>query len=167
MLDQKIAKPKEATKKIISLLDFAGLGFLICVFIMGIEVISRYLFNSPQIWVQDAVVMLVGSCFAIGGAVSLLEGKHIRIVAIYDIMSPRVKLWLDMLSYLIALAYLIPVGFGAYVNVRLSLKVHETTGTSWDSPLPMVLKTVLFISLVIMTLTALTKLWSLVRNLKR
>lgn len=144
--------------------ELASYGFAICVAIIGFEVVMRYGFNAPRIWVQDMVVMLVGGCFAIGGIVVLYEGSHIRITAIYDNVPERVQRWLDLLAAIVAAAYLALIGYGAWVNARLSIKLHETTGTSWDSPLPMILKTVLLVSAGIMCVIAVTQIF---RSMKR
>lgn len=144
--------------------EFASYGFAICVSIIGFEVVMRYGFNAPRIWVQDMVVMLVGGCFAIGGIVVLYEGSHIRITAIYDNVPARVQRWLDLLAAIVATCYLTLIGYGAWVNARLSIKLNETTGTSWDSPLPMILKTVLLVSAGVMCVIAVTQIF---RSMKR
>ena len=144
--------------------EIVSYGFAICVVIMGYEVVMRYGFNAPRIWVQDMVVMLVGACFAIGGIVVLFEGTHIRITAIYDSMAEPVKRVLDLLAASIATIYLALIGYGAWVNAHLSIKLNETTGTSWDSPLPMVLKTVLLVSAAVMCVIAVTQIY---RSMKR
>ncbi len=144
--------------------ELVSYGFAVCVAIMGLEVVMRYLFNTPQIWVQDMVVMLVGSCFAIGGVVVLYEGTHIRITALYDQVPKRVQRALDLLAAVVAAVYLALVGYGAWVNARLSLTLNETTGTGWDSPLPMVLKSVLLVSAILMAIIAVTQIY---RSFKR
>lgn len=157
-------EPKSDLPAVLKPFEFASFGFAVCVVIIGFEVVMRYVFNAPRIWVQDMVVMLVGSCFAIGGIVVLYEGAHIRITAIYDSVSERLRLWLDLLASIVASIYLVLIGYGAWLNAYLSISLNETTGTSWDSPLPMVLKTVLLVSAVLMALIALTQI---VRSGKR
>lgn len=144
--------------------EIASFGFAICVVIIGYEVVMRYVFNAPRIWVQDMVVMLVGGCFAIGGVIVLYEGAHIRITAVYDNTPEKLRKWLEVLSAVIALAYLSLVSYGAWINASHSIKLNETTGTSWDSPLPMVLKTVLLVSAILMAGIAFGQL---IRSLKR
>ena len=144
--------------------ELASYGFAICVAIIGYEVVMRYGFNAPRIWVQDMVVMLVGGCFAIGGIVVLYEGSHIRITAIYDNAPARVQRWLDVLAAVVGFAYMALISYGAWINARLSIKLHETTGTSWDSPLPMILKIVLLVSAGVMCVIALTQTY---RSMKR
>ena len=62
--------------------------------------------------------------------VVLYEGAHIRITAIYDNVPERVKRWLDLLAAIVATVYLALIGYGAWVNAHLSIKLNETTGTS-------------------------------------
>lgn len=144
--------------------ELASYGFAVCVAIIGYEVLMRYGFNAPRIWVHDIVVMLVGACFAIGGIVVLYEGTHIRITAIYDNVPERMQRWLDLLAAIVATVYLTLISYGAWMNARLSINLNETTGTSWDSPLPMILKTVLLASAGVMCIIAATQIY---RSMKR
>lgn len=144
--------------------ELISYAYFICVVSMGYEVVMRYGFNAPRLWVQDTVVMLVGSCFALGGIVVLYESAHIRITAIYDNVPEAVQRWLDVLAALVATLYLGLLTFGAWVNAQMSWRLGETTGTGWDSPLPMVLKTVLLISAALMAFVATTQV---IHSIKR
>jgi TRAP-type C4-dicarboxylate transport system permease small subunit len=144
--------------------ELSSYGFAICVAIIGYEVVMRYGFNAPRIWVQDMVVMLVGGCFAIGGIVVLYEGSHIRITAIYDNVPRHVQRGMDLLAALVASSYLALISYGAWINARLAIALNETTGTSWDSPLPMVLKTILLVSASVMCVIAVMHVY---RSIKR
>ena len=42
------------------------------------EVIARYFFHTPTIWVFDVTYMLYGTIFMLGAAYALHKGAHIR-----------------------------------------------------------------------------------------
>jgi TRAP-type mannitol/chloroaromatic compound transport system permease small subunit len=42
------------------------------------EVVARYAFNAPTIWVFDTTYMLYGTLFMLGAAYALHKGAHIR-----------------------------------------------------------------------------------------
>lgn len=146
------AKPSSPLVRLPS--ELISYAYFICVVIMGYEVVMRYGFNAPRLWVQDTVVMLVGSCFALGGIVVLYEGAHIRITAIYDNVPEALQRWLDVLAALVSMLYLGLLTYGAWANAQMSWRLWETTGTGWNSPLPMVLKTALLVSAGLMAIVA-------------
>jgi TRAP-type mannitol/chloroaromatic compound transport system permease small subunit len=65
------------------------------------EVIARYVFNAPTIWVFDTTYMLYGTLFMLGAAYALHKGAHIRTDFFWDQFSTRKKGWIDALSYVL------------------------------------------------------------------
>jgi TRAP-type mannitol/chloroaromatic compound transport system permease small subunit len=65
------------------------------------EVIARYLFNAPTIWVFDVTYMLYGTLFMLGAAYALHKGAHIRTDFFWEQFSVRKKGWIDTISYLV------------------------------------------------------------------
>jgi TRAP-type mannitol/chloroaromatic compound transport system permease small subunit len=63
------------------------------------EVISRYLFNAPTIWVFDTTYMLYGTLFMLGAAYALHKGAHIRTDFFWEQFSIRKKGLIDTASY--------------------------------------------------------------------
>jgi TRAP-type mannitol/chloroaromatic compound transport system permease small subunit len=63
------------------------------------EVISRYLFNAPTIWVFDTTYMLYGTLFMLGAAYALHKGAHIRTDFFWEQFSIRKKGLIDSASY--------------------------------------------------------------------
>ena len=52
-------------------------------FILFYEVIQRYVFNSPTIWVYELCGILYGIFFLLGGAYAQLYEAHIRVDCVY------------------------------------------------------------------------------------
>jgi TRAP-type mannitol/chloroaromatic compound transport system permease small subunit len=65
------------------------------------ECFSRYLFNSPTIWVLESSYMVNGSGFMLGCAYALHKGAHVRTDMLWEKFSERKKGTIDMVSYLL------------------------------------------------------------------
>jgi TRAP-type mannitol/chloroaromatic compound transport system permease small subunit len=65
------------------------------------EVIARYFFNAPTIWVFDVTYMLYGTIFMLGAAYALHKGAHIRTDFFFEAWSVRTKGIVDSIAYLV------------------------------------------------------------------
>jgi TRAP-type mannitol/chloroaromatic compound transport system permease small subunit len=64
------------------------------------EVVSRYVFSAPTIWVFDVTYMLYGTVFMLGAAYALHKGAHIRTDFFFEAWSTRTKGMIDSIAYL-------------------------------------------------------------------
>ena len=97
------------------------------------EVVMRYVFDSPTLWVFDITYMLYGTIFMLGAAFALLKGAHIRTDFFFERWSVRTKGIIDSTAYLlfffpsIFVFLLITWGEGWY-----ALQIHEVSEqTPW------------------------------------
>ena len=120
------------------------------------EVVLRYAFNAPTIWVHDMVIMLSAVCFVFGGAVASQRRNHIQMASYADKASPRVQRVLDVVCHVLSAVYLALFLHGALQFAIPSLKLMETSGRAWDVPIPAVLKAVLAIGIALMLLQTLS-----------
>src|SRR5262245_47250862 len=81
------------------------------------EVVARYAFNAPTIWVFDATYMLYGTLFMLGAAYALHKGAHIRTDFFWEQFSTRKKGVIDCISYV--------VFFFPSLTVLFFLSLHE------------------------------------------
>lgn len=63
--------------------------FIFTVAISFYEVVMRYAFNAPTIWVHETASFIGGCLFVYGGIYALSTNKHVRVVLIYDLVSDR------------------------------------------------------------------------------
>jgi TRAP-type mannitol/chloroaromatic compound transport system permease small subunit len=66
----------------------------------AIEVLMRYVFNSPTAWAADVTVMSSGTLFMLGSAYALLKGAHVRTDMLWEKFSDRTKGLIDSVTYL-------------------------------------------------------------------
>jgi TRAP-type mannitol/chloroaromatic compound transport system permease small subunit len=78
-----------------------ALSMLILVVIIGYEVVLRYFFHAPTVWVYETSFMINGSAFMLGCAYALLKGAHVRTDIFWENYSERRKGAIDLLSYLV------------------------------------------------------------------
>ncbi len=69
----------------------------LCVF----EVVTRRLFNAPNIWTLDVTSLFYATHFMVLAGYTLLHQGHVSVDIIYLRFSPRVQLFLKLFSYLI------------------------------------------------------------------
>jgi TRAP-type mannitol/chloroaromatic compound transport system permease small subunit len=92
------------TKQIDRFTDVIGLGVawlnVPLVLAVAYEVIARYFFHAPTIWVFDVTYMLYGTIFMLGAAYALHKGAHIRTDFFFENWSARTKGVIDSVAYL-------------------------------------------------------------------
>ena len=132
---------------------FIGLAvsnfYLMAAFCTLWEVVARYVFNAPTQWVFEVVMVLCATAWMLSAGFVTLKKRHIGITVIYLMASERVRWWLDLFAMLIGIFALYMLVSDTLVRAIESIDLVERGGTAWNSPLPMVLKTVLVSGLAI------------------
>ncbi len=129
----------------------------IIIFIEVIEVIRRYIFNSPTTWSWELATMLFGAHFMIAGAWVLKEDKHVRTDVIYGRLSPRWKALLDLVFFTgIFFAFVGVLIWKSTSNAIFSWTINERTFSMWGPPF-YPLKTVIAVSFILLGLQGLAK----------
>ena len=137
--------------------------FLLSVLFTCYEVLMGSAFRAPTIWVHDATTMLSATCFLFGGAYALQLGDHIRITFVYDHLPPRGRRLCDGLGLVLALAYLLGLGWFAGMQAWSSVRIVEMSGRAWNFPMPMVIRTALFLGTALLVLQAGAEVYKLLR----
>ncbi|MBK1699170.1 TRAP transporter small permease subunit [Rhodovibrio salinarum] len=134
------------------------------------EVVMRYVFNSPTFWVHETTTALAAFCFAFGGAYCVAIDKHIRVVLIYDAVSPHIRRWLDVGISFIGCAACALMSWACWTLVAKAFWMPsgqfrmETSGSAWNPPTPAIIKAVLFVMLCAMTVQFLLQA---IRHIRR
>src|SRR5262249_52183116 len=66
-----------------------ALSMLFLVASITYEVVARYFFHAPTIWVYEASYMVNGAAFMLGCAYALLKGAHVRTDIFWDNYTER------------------------------------------------------------------------------
>jgi TRAP-type mannitol/chloroaromatic compound transport system permease small subunit len=78
-----------------------SLTMLFLVLSITYEVVARYFFRSPTVWVYESSTMANGSAFMLGCAYALYKGAHVRTDVFWENYSERTKGVIDLISYLV------------------------------------------------------------------
>ena len=152
--------------------NLLSLLFIFTVAISFYEIVMRYIFNAPTMWVHESASFIGGSLFVVGGAYALANNKHVRVVLIYDQVSERTRHYLNIFHHLAGLAFTGMLVYGAWEitysswvtpfgDIRL-----ETSGSAWDPAFPSLLKAVILVVVCIMFIQFLLHLINEVSRLK-
>lgn len=140
--------------------------FLIAVAVSVYEVIADSAFNAPTIWVHDLTIMLCSACFFLGGAYAMKRLEHIRITVVYDLLPTNVKRWFDILTFSLALFYMLMLSYFTATAAIESIGLVERSGRAWDFPMPMVVRIFFCLGSVLLALQIASHLYRLVRGIE-
>lgn len=141
--------------------------FLFAVIVSVYEVLADFVFNAPTVWVHDLTIMLCSACFFLGGAYAMQRREHIRITVVYDYLPQAVKRVLDVVTYSLALFYLVLLSYFTTTAAIESIGLVERSGRAWDFPMPMVVRITFCLGSILLTLQVASHLHDLVRGINR
>ena len=78
-----------------------ALTMLFLVVTITYEVVMRYGFNAPTVWVYEASFMANGAAFMLACGYALYKGAHVRTDIYWENFSERTKGIIDMISYVL------------------------------------------------------------------
>jgi len=139
--------------------------FLVIVAIASYEVVMRYGFDAPTIWVHELSVALAAVGFLIGGPVVHQRRQHIAITYFLEHLSPRARDWAAAAGSLLALVFLGLLTHAASAQALQALVIMETSGTALNWPIPTLLKSTLALCSAAMLLQTLAQLFADIRRL--
>lgn len=132
-------------------------AMLLIVVIVGIiffEVTMRYVFFSPTLWVNEMSLWLGSMIYLLAGVYTMQRRGHIRITAVYDLVSRKVQRMFDFMALLVVVVY-------AFAMIRASWDVAldtllrwEKFGTAWDPPIPATVKPLVLIATFLVAVQA-------------
>lgn len=83
----------------------SGLVLLFVTFSMFVDVILRYFFNRPSIWVTEITTYLFLYIIFLGTAYALQEGMHIRVTFLLDLFNEKVTRIINLITALFAMIF--------------------------------------------------------------
>jgi TRAP-type mannitol/chloroaromatic compound transport system permease small subunit len=99
------------------------------------EVLSRYLFGRPTIWISELSAMLFGAFILLGGGYTLLHGSQANMDIVYGILPKRGKAILDLITFLFFLAFVGILFWKGGQMAWRSVLMLEHDSTEWAPPL--------------------------------
>lgn len=133
-------------------------GALLLVAIMGYEVIMRYVFFSPTLWVNEMSLWIGGIIYITSGLYAMQQRSHIRIYVLYEMAPKPIRRLFDILSVFFTCIFGLAVLWGGIGEAAAKFARWEAFGTAWDPPIPATDKPILLAALFLMLLQALSNL---------
>lgn len=156
MVEHERTGPVDTLTWTFSRIAMWGPAFIVA--IIFYEVVMRYLFFSPTLWVNEMSLWLGGVIYVTAGLYSMQQRSHIRIFVLYE-MAP---LWLrrvfDALSVLCVCIFVFSVVWGGFGEAAAKFWRWETFGTAFDPPIPATNKPLILITLVVLAFQAVSNL---------
>jgi TRAP-type C4-dicarboxylate transport system permease small subunit len=128
------------------------------VVIIFYEVVMRYLFAQPTLWVNEMSLWVAGAVYLTAGLYAMQQRSHIRIYIIYDMVPKTVQRVFDIVSLICVWLFAAALIWGGFGEAYAKLMRWETFGTAWDPPIPATIKPLILVTLVVLALQALSNL---------
>lgn len=149
-----------------------SLVFALVAVISCYEIMQRYVFDAPTIWVHETATFLGASLFIFGGLYAFATDKHVRVVLIYDAVSARAQCWLRLLHHLFGLGFCAMMLYASWTMASKAVLApwgairFETSGSAWNPPFPAYLKVMILVAFAVLTLQLVLHLVRDVRILR-
>lgn len=134
---------------------------IIVPFIMAIiffEVVMRYLFQKPTIWVNEMSLWAGSFIYLLSGVYVMQQRAHIRIYVLYDAVSRPIQRVFDTISTTLIILFAAALVWGGFNEAWSKLISWEAFGTAWNPPIPATLKPLVLIVVVLIALQSLSNL---------
>jgi len=112
--------------------EFVSYWMVIAVIAYYFEVVARYVFNSPSVWVHEGMFLMFGMQYLVAGAYAALTEAHVKVDVFYAKWSPLRKALVDLLTsvfYFIFAATLLVTGWIFAMDATV---VNEVSFSEWQ-----------------------------------
>lgn len=127
---------------------------LVIVAITLYEVVVRYVFGSPTIWVNEMALFLSAIVYLIAGVYVMALDDHLRISVIYDIVPRGVRRVFDAITLCSALVFCGGLAYFGAPTAWRALVTFERFGTAWNPPIPAIVKPFVVVAAALMAVLA-------------
>ncbi len=144
----------------------ASFGYVIILLIQMMEVILRYVFNSPTIWAWDVNAQLFMGVSILGGAYVLLHDAHVRVDVLYGRVSEKKKAIFDLISYTLTIFALAILTWQLADMMWESWRIKERSWSLFAPPIYPI-KSIFFIGVFLLLLQTIAHVYRRLRFLRQ
>ncbi|MBT56635.1 MAG: C4-dicarboxylate ABC transporter permease [Mameliella sp.] len=109
------------------------------------EVFSRYVLHTPTLWAFETVMVTVAAAWMLSAGYVTMKKRHIGITVIHNLANPVQRWWLDLFAMVVGVLALYMLLSDASVRAYISVGRLEKSGSAFNSPLPMMMKSLMVI----------------------
>lgn len=121
------------------------------------EVLMRYVFDMPTIWVHESSYLLFGMQYLLAGAFALLHGNHVRVDILFVKLPERGQVGMDIFTSVFFFIFALALIGTSWTFFERSYAIHETTVETWGIQYWPV-KAMMLLGAVLLTLAGISKL---------
>jgi len=143
--------------------QFVAFWTINAVVFYAFEVIARYIFNKPTIWVHESSFLLFGMQYLLAGAYAYLHGSHVAVDIVYNKFPKRGQYGLDIFTSVFSFVFFITLIGTSYQFMMDSIGMRERTMETWQIQYYPV-KVMMFVGGILITLATISKLY---KDIKR
>jgi TRAP-type mannitol/chloroaromatic compound transport system permease small subunit len=131
---------------------------LLLVLVGSYDTIARHFFNAPTVWGYDMLCMLGGTMYLLGASYDFLHEAHTRVDIVYNVLKPRYKSLLNVVSSLLFFFPLMGVMlyYGISWSIR-AIRLKEVMFTSFWYPPAFPYRAIFAIGLLFLVLQGVSK----------
>lgn len=112
----------------------AGLILLFVTFSIFVDVILRYFFGSPSIWITEVSTYLFLYIIFLGTAYALQEDLHIRVTFLVDQFQPRKVRVINLMTSVLAMVFSFVLLWQTSIMTWAAFSEEWTTPTMLNAP---------------------------------
>ena len=143
--------------------QFVAFWTINAVVFYAFEVIARYIFNKPTIWVHESSFLLFGMQYLLAGAYAYLHGSHVAVDIIYNKFPKRGQYGLDIFTSIFSFIFFITLIGTSYGFMMDSIGMRERTMETWQIQYYPV-KAMMLVGGILIVLATVSKLY---KDIKR
>ena len=113
----------------------SGLGILAMGLILTYEVVSRYFFNAPTIWVQETSIYLYMWTMLAAASYTLQMKKHVHVDLVTERLPPRARSLVEVVTSAIGGGFCAIVSVQAYQMIAATVRFGKVSATPLRVPL--------------------------------
>ncbi len=95
------------------------------------EVVMRYIFNMPTIWVHEGSYLLLGMQYMLAGGYAFLHGAHVRVDVVYNKLPERGRVGMDIFTSVFFFVFAFALTATSWIFFIDSYDMGEVTMETW------------------------------------
>jgi TRAP-type mannitol/chloroaromatic compound transport system permease small subunit len=111
--------------------EFVSYWAVIAVFCYYFEVVARYVFNSPTIWVHEGMFLMFGMQYLIAGAYAAMTDAHVKVDVFYAEWSARRKAAVDLATSIFFFIFAGTLLVTGWIFAMDATRVGEVSFSEW------------------------------------
>jgi tripartite ATP-independent transporter DctM subunit len=117
--------------------------YIVAALMTLIEVFLRYALNAPTFWAFETVMVTVAAAWMLSAGYVTLKQRHIAITVFHIMASKTQRWWLDVFAMVVGVIALYFLLSDASIRAYDSILRLEKSGSAFNSPLPMMMKSLM------------------------